>query len=94
MHMARYSGRDDHGYRAVSGVSTDLCSSGHNGSRMYARPSPLSSAISKAYKRLLLLYVGPFAKDDLFVVGEDIIAKLARAQQLCYHTHAPLLLGL
>lgn len=49
---------------------------------MYVRLSPQSRARSNAYRKLLLLasntlFMVPFAKDDLFVGREDIIAKIS-----------------
>ena len=49
---------------------------------MYVRLSPSGMARPNAYKKLLslacdALFIVPFARDDLFVGREDIIAKIS-----------------
>ncbi|KAF2686316.1 hypothetical protein K458DRAFT_430168 [Lentithecium fluviatile CBS 122367] len=70
MQMARYSSKDDQGYRAVCGVL-----------RSFIQEEPESQKIAPASAPDVstpgALFMVPFARDDLFVGREDIITEIS-----------------
>jgi hypothetical protein len=102
MQMARYCSKDEHGYRAISGVLKSFVRQELDGKET----SPARSAdVSCTYNRLSstwyrtlmnllllapdVLFMVPFSRDDLFVGRGDIIAKISekRSKQAASRNH-------
>ncbi|KAI4940646.1 hypothetical protein J4E91_011283 [Alternaria rosae] len=99
MQMARYSSRDDQGYRAISGVLKAFVR--QELERRQTPPAVVADTADvasrqSAYGRLRLLassalFLVPFARDDMFVGREDIIAKISeRRAAASSHTRVAL----
>jgi len=102
MQMARYCNKDEHGYRAISGVLKSFVRQELDGKGTSpARPADVSctySRLSSTWYRTLMnllllapdvLFMVPFSRDDLFVGREDIIAKISekRNKQAASRNH-------
>jgi hypothetical protein len=91
MQMARYSSRDDHGYRAISSVLKSFIRQELESENIPpANTTDVSCTVKHVDSRVLqrrkltnilllatALFIVPFSKDDLFVGREDIIAKIS-----------------
>ncbi|THW77844.1 hypothetical protein D6D18_09847, partial [Aureobasidium pullulans] len=81
MQMARYSSRDDEGYRAISGVLKVIVRQELENRKV--TPAIVEDPADVTYTTLMVplasnvLFMVPFARDDLFVGREDIIDKIS-----------------
>ncbi|KAH0565003.1 hypothetical protein GP486_001601 [Trichoglossum hirsutum] len=74
MQMARYCSKDEHGYRAISGVLKSFVRQKLDGKGTSpARPADVSSPD--------VLFMVPFSRDNFFVGREDIIAKISEKRK-------------
>ena len=90
MQMARNYSKDEHSYRAISGILKSFVRQELDGKgTLPARPANVSctySRLSSTWYRMLMnllllapdaLFMVPFSRDDLFVGRGDIIAKIS-----------------
>ncbi|KAH0045052.1 hypothetical protein KCU78_g285, partial [Aureobasidium melanogenum] len=77
MQMARYSSRNDQGYRAISGVLKTFVRQELGNQQV--TPSVVVDPADVASSDVL--FIVPFARDDLFVGREDIIAQISERRE-------------